>query len=188
MAGRLRYGQNAVRSSTEWQDVRQDAAGGLTGCAGQEGSMDKTEFIEKLQRALAGGLNSSQVAENVSYYQEYIDSQIRKGHSEAEVMEQLGDPRLLAKSIIEANKRAGASYGSNREYDEEMPADEQDRNRDRAAGDGRIVMLPGWLVMLIITVVVILIIGVVTQLIAFFAPVILVGLVVLLIVKVFQGK
>lgn len=172
MAGRFRYGQNAVRSST--------------GCAGQDGSMDKTEFIEKLQRALAGGLNSSQVAENVRYYQEYIDSQIRKGYSEAEVMQQLGDPRLLAKSIIEANKRAGASYGSNREYDEEMPADEQDR--DRAAGNGRLVMLPGWLVMLIITVVVVLVIGVVTQLIAFFAPVILVGLVVLLIVKVFQNR
>ena len=188
MAGWFRYGQNAVRSSTECQDVRQDAAGGLTGCAGQDGSMDKTEFIEKLQRALAGGLSSSQVAENVSYYQEYIDSQIRKGYSEAEVMEQLGDPRLLAKSIIEANKRAGASYGSNREYDEEMPADAQDRNRDRADGDGRLVMLPGWLVMLIITVVVVVIIGLATSLLAFFSPVIIAVLVILLIIKVFQNK
>lgn len=150
--------------------------------------MDRTEFIDKLQRALAGGLKSGQVAENVSYYQEYIDSEMRKGRSEAEVLEQLGDPRLLAKSIIEANKRAGASYGSNREYDEEVAEDVQETKRSRMTSDGRIVMLPGWLVMLIITVIVILIIGVVTSLLTFFAPVILVGLVILLVVKLFQGR
>lgn len=150
--------------------------------------MDREEFIDKLQRALAGGLNSSQVAENVRYYQEYIDSEMRRGRSEAEVMGQLGDPRLLAKSIIEANKRAGMSYGSNREYDEEMSDDTLDENLAGAASEGRSIMLPGWLVMLIVTVIVVLIIGVVTQLIAFFAPVIIVGLVVLLIVKVFQSR
>ena len=150
--------------------------------------MDRTEFIDKLQRALAGGLKSGQVAENVSYYQEYIDSEMRKGRSEAEVLEQLGDPRLLAKSIIEANKRAGASYGSNREYDEEVAEDVQETKRSRMTSDGRIVMLPGWLVMLIITVIVILIIGVVTSLLTFFAPVIIVGLVILLVVKLFQGR
>ena len=75
--------------------------------------MDKREFIEKLQRTLAGGLGNAQVAENVRYYQEYIESEMQKGNTEEEVLSQLGDPRLLAKSIIEANKRAGASYGSN---------------------------------------------------------------------------
>ena len=150
--------------------------------------MDRTEFIDKLQRALAGGLNSGQVAENVSYYQEYIDSEIRKGRSEGEVMAQLGDPRLLAKSIIEANKRAGTSYGSNREYDEEVAEDVRATKRSRTTSEGRIIMLPGWLVMLIITVIVILIIALVMGLLAFFAPVILVGLVILLVVKLFQGK
>lgn len=150
--------------------------------------MDRVEFIDKLQRALAGGLNSGQVAENVRYYQEYIDSEIRKGRSEADVMAQLGDPRLLAKSIIEANKRAGESYGSNREYDEEMTENVREARQSRTTSEGRIVMLPGWLVMLIITVIVVLIIGVVTSLLAFFAPVILVGLVILLVVKLFQGR
>ena len=82
--------------------------------------MNRIEFMEKLQRALAGGLNSRQVTENVRYYQEYIDMEIRKGKSEAEVLSGLGDPRLLAKSIIEANKRAGRSEGTNLNYDEEV--------------------------------------------------------------------
>ena len=73
--------------------------------------MNKKEFIEKLQRSLASGLGSSQVADNVRYYQDYIESEIRKGKSEEEVIASLGDPRLLAKSIIEANKHTGESYG-----------------------------------------------------------------------------
>lgn len=149
--------------------------------------MDKNEFIEKLQRTLAGGLNSSQVAENVRYYQEYIESEIRKGSSEEEVLAQLGDPRLLAKSIIEANKHAGESYGSNREYDEEV-ADESTGSSRYGGGFEHSMILPGWLMMVIITVVVILIIGIATSLISLFAPVIIVGLVILLIVKLFQRE
>lgn len=148
--------------------------------------MDRTEFIEKLQRSLAGGLDSAQVAENVRYYREYIDSEMRKGRSEREVMEQLGDPRLLAKSIIEANKRAGESFGSNREYDEEMTAASYGMEDDGENADGRVIRMPGWLVMLIITVVVLLIIGVATALLSFLAPVIFVVLAVILVVKVVQ--
>lgn len=173
VAGRLRYGQNAV---------------GEMIVSRRDGIMDKNEFIDKLQRALASGLSSGQVAENVRYYQEYIDSEVRKGKSEDEVMAGLGDPRLLAKSIIEANKHAGTNYGSNRGYDEEMSADTQETDRDRMSSGGKAVMLPGWLILLIVTVAVILIIGVVTSLLAFFAPVIIVGLVILLIVKVFQSN
>ena len=148
--------------------------------------MDKREFIDRLQRALAGGLNSSQVAENVRYYEEYIDSEIRKGKSEADVMDQLGDPRLLAKSIIEANKRAGASYGSNREYDEEVSEDIGGDSQERNSAENRVVMLPGWLILLIVTVAVVVIIGIVTSLLAFFAPVIIVILIILLVIKIFQ--
>lgn len=150
--------------------------------------MDKREFIEKLQRTLAGGLDSAHVAENVRYYQEYIESEIQKGNSEEAVLSQLGDPRLLAKSIIEANKRAGASFGSNREYDEEIAEDIITEDKKIGRGYGRSIMLPGWLMMVIMTVLVVVVIGLVTSLISFFAPVIIVGLVVLLIVKVFQSN
>lgn len=148
--------------------------------------MDRREFIDKLQRALAGGLGSSSVAENVRYYEEYIDSEIRKGKSEAEVLGMLGDPRLLAKSIIEANKQAGASYGSNREYDEEISDGTQEYARNTNATGGKPIMLPGWLILLIITVAVVVIIGLVTSLLAIFAPVIIAVLIVLLVIKVFQ--
>lgn len=150
--------------------------------------MDRTEFIERLQRALAAGISSGQVAENVRYYQDYIDAEVRRGRSEREVLDSLGDPRLLAKSIIEANKHAGTSYGSNRQYDEEVTDDRQDWRADNDVPTARSFVLPGWLVMLIATVVVLVVIGLVFSLISVFAPVIIIVLVALLIVKVIQNN
>ena len=105
--------------------------------------MNREEFITKLQHALAGGMSAGQVAEHVRYYREYIDSEIRRGKTEAEVLAQLGDPRLLARSIVDAGKRAGTAYGSDYEYDEEVAGEVRDDGRGRTGGVQR-VMLPGW--------------------------------------------
>lgn len=164
--------------------------------------MNRIEFMEKLQRALAGGLNSCQVTENVRYYQEYIDTEIRKGRSETEVLTALGDPRLLAKSIIEANKRAGRSAGTNLNYDEEISdggtgntysntyghheAGNTDPYEDRM--EGKVFRVPGWLILLIVTVVVLLIIGVAFSLISVLAPILIPVLIVMLIIKLFQSN
>lgn len=119
--------------------------------------MDRTEFIERLQRALASGVNSSRVAENVQYYREYIDVEIRKGRSEEEVLASLGDPRLLAKSIIEANKRAGVNEGTNRTYDEVR--EESYAEKWKNAVRQNTMRVPGWLILLIAGVIFLLIIG-----------------------------
>ena len=162
--------------------------------------MNRMEFIERLQRALAGGLNSRQVRENVRYYQEYIDTEIRKGRSESEVLTSLGDPRLLAKSIIEANKRAGYSQGSNLHYDEDVVdsgSDEQTytydagENRDvyeeDMTGEARVFRMPGWLLLLIVTVGVLLIIGVAFSLISAMAPILIPVLLIMLIIRLLQN-
>ncbi len=139
--------------------------------------MDRTEFIDRLQHALSGGVSSSQVAENVRYYREYIDMEIRKGRSEEDVLGSLGDPRLLAKSIIEANKRAGVTEGTNRNYDEETPEDVYGDRPEKM----HVVHMPGWLIILIAVVILLLIIGVAFSLISVLAPVIIPVLVVVLI-------
>lgn len=146
--------------------------------------MDRTEFVDKLQHALSGGLGSAMVAENVQYYREYIDVEIRKGRSEEEVLGSLGDPRLLAKSIIEANKRAGQNEGTNLNYDEETL--EKGYGQQETAQSA--VRVPGWLILLIVVVVLLLIIGVAFSVISFLAPVIIPVLIVLLVINFFKGR
>lgn len=143
--------------------------------------MDRHEFIEKLQRALSGGVSSERVAENVRYYQDYIDTEIRGGKSEAETLAALGDPRLLAKSIIEANKRAGIGVGMNQNFDEE-------RQEDETLPPTGAFRVPGWLILVIVAVIALLIIGVVFSVLSFLSPVLIPALLVLLIVNYIKRR
>lgn len=80
--------------------------------------MDKTEFLEILKARLAGQMPEGKVAAHVRYYRDYIEEQVRKGRSEAEILAELGDPRLIAKTLIDADPDAeqeviDGTYGSN---------------------------------------------------------------------------
>ena len=65
--------------------------------------MDKNGFLEKLAVSLAGQVPRAVIEENVRYYDDYITGETKKGTPLREVLESLGDPRLIARSIIDAN-------------------------------------------------------------------------------------
>ncbi len=84
--------------------------------------MDRYEFTDALRAALSGKVPATTVEDNVQYYEEYIAVQLRQGKGEEEVLSSLGDPRLLSKTIVEANKYAeGTDTYGNDDY-EEIPA------------------------------------------------------------------
>lgn len=69
--------------------------------------MTKIEFLTELQRALNGRLGSAKAAPHVEYYQEYIEIEVRNGRKEEEVIDELGSPRLIAKSIGDLDNHNG---------------------------------------------------------------------------------
>ena len=60
--------------------------------------MTKEEFINGLSEALAHTAAREVIIRNIEFYRSYIDGEIAKGRSEREVMDELGDPRLIANS------------------------------------------------------------------------------------------
>lgn len=84
--------------------------------------MDRHEFISILRTALAGKVPATTVEDNVQYYEEYIEIQLRQGKREEEILAALGEPRLLAKTIIEANKYAEGTETYGGEDYGEIPA------------------------------------------------------------------
>ncbi|RHV57957.1 DUF1700 domain-containing protein [Roseburia sp. OM04-10AA] len=64
--------------------------------------MSREEFLTELRKALQGRVSQQAVNDNLRYYEEYILTESHKGKTEAEVIAELGNPRLLAKSIIDA--------------------------------------------------------------------------------------
>ena len=91
--------------------------------------MNRTEFIDKMRAALTGNVNHNKIEENIRFYHDYIDMEVKKGRDEQDVVLGMGDPRLIAKTIIEANKAAGdGETEENTIYDEYENAEHQNRN------------------------------------------------------------
>ena len=67
--------------------------------------MDRNEFTSTLRAVLTGEVPASVVEDYVRYYEAYISQEIASGKSEREVMESLGDPRLIARTIIDTQRQ-----------------------------------------------------------------------------------
>ena len=108
--------------------------------------MTKQEFLDGLRRSLSGGMESAEVNEHIRYYTEYIDSQIRMGVAESEVMRSLGEPRLIAKTLLGMEEVESVT--------EEYIEDEEKKSDYRYFNiQGKTIKLPNWLFTLLVCVV-----------------------------------
>ena len=149
--------------------------------------MTKQEFLDGLQNALVGEVPSAVVNDNLRYYEEYIVTQIRMGKSEEEVMEMLGDPRLIARTIIDTSTGKNSSYADSMDYDYRGFNEESAMDEDKEEQYGpNIHFIGGWkaiaalfAVFLVIFLIFAIFIKVVGYIIYFFGPAILLLLLVL---------
>lgn len=158
--------------------------------------MNKTEFIEILRNTLTGEVDGSVVSENVQYYTQYIQSQMNQGRSEQEIMDELGDPRLIARTIIDTS--AGGAYhnGSQSAYSEAYTdagssgSDTSGRQRGfqihfgSSRNQSTFQMI---LNILLVVLVVITILVLAVNVLAFVLPIIIPIFIVLWIVRLFSG-
>ena len=73
--------------------------------------MDRQEFLQGLDAALEGEISAGAKQSNLTYYRDYISEEISRGRSEDEVMAELGDPRLIARTIVDAAVAEEESQG-----------------------------------------------------------------------------
>lgn len=140
--------------------------------------MTKYEFINELNAHLKGKISTQELNDLIVYYQEYIDTQMRKGKTEEEVLKELGSPRLLAKSIVQTKGVTDTQEDSYRSFEEDEP-NKSDTNKVYFRGKA----YPAALAIIIAIVVVVLILALVLHVIVFLAPAILVFAVVLFLYR-----
>ena len=68
-----------------------------------EEQMDRTEFLEALREKLKEGMSERDISEQVNYYSKYILDEVRGGKPESQVLEELGNPTLLARTILDTH-------------------------------------------------------------------------------------
>ena len=72
--------------------------------------MTKQEFIDALSMKLSEDLDAGSVYNETRYYIGYIDAETAKGRTEEEVTEELGDPILIARNIVDSPRSLTEAY------------------------------------------------------------------------------
>ena len=135
--------------------------------------MNRYEFIEKLRAALTGKTTQSVINENLRYSEEYLDTEIRKGKSEETVIGELGDPRLLAKTIVEAGKRAGQNAYSFQTVDDVVDFSQETGHNKSFHVHGKTYRIPVWAAALLMVLVVVVIVTVIGAVLSVVLPIVL---------------
>ena len=165
--------------------------------------MSKQEFIDKLRMYLNGQLDSAGVAEHVRYYENYIRSEMNRGRSEYENMQMLGDPRLIAKTIIDASgygdngrgnyggsvygaESGGAYSGADGEGTQAYRYARSTSYTDYRSESEPKVTMPGWLKVLIGLLIFFGIISLVFSVLSFLMPILFPIMIVVFITKLFK--
>ena len=149
--------------------------------------MTKVEFLTKLKESLNNDLTGVIVQENIAYYDQYIADEIRKGRSEQEVLDELGDPWVIAQTIIDTQENAKEQgYGDRKQnyqnsYQETYAANETKKNN--LSNIGRwILTIVGILGVLFIVV------SVIGGLLSLFMPILIPLILVMVISKVIKRR
>ncbi len=149
--------------------------------------MDKQEFLEKLRLALSGKVAPGVVSENLTYYENYINTELRKGKSEREVLDALGDPRLIARTIVETSGRAASAEGSGfSEGGAYQGTGTYGDGREGWTSGNKMFRVSGWMVLLLVLIVVVVVLGLVFSVLRYLMPVLLPILAVAFLVKLFR--
>jgi uncharacterized membrane protein len=129
--------------------------------------MTKDMFINDLRRALAVGLSSTEIEVHAKYYNEYIAMELSKGKTEEQILEELGDPRLISKSILEAKE----------DGEKQTKAGQKAVTREKKLGK-----MPNWLLAAVIIIVIICIIVLAFRLFIYLLPVLIIVGIVLMVI------
>lgn len=151
--------------------------------------MTRREFLDGLKEKLSGSLPAAEVQNHVAYYNDYIKEEVRKGKREAEVLDELGDPWAIARSLIGASEAQNGTTGET--YYEAEPG--WSARRD-SAGSGKIHVfgLNTWwkslLFLLGVIGVVVLVIAVIGGILSLLAPILVPVLVIVIIMRMINRR
>lgn len=91
--------------------------------------MTKEGFLAGLRKSLEDTLEPREIENHISYYRNYIEDEIRSGRSESDVINELGDPWVIAKSIKDMTE-AGIEYQSDADSENEERYNKRERRQD----------------------------------------------------------
>lgn len=152
--------------------------------------MNRSEFLSQLEAALQGNMPAGEIRENIVYYSNYIEEEIRNGKSETEVLEMLGDPWIIAKTLTDVEN--GTDRETVYEAGGQYQSSEEQRNPYGQGERLHVYRLDTWwkklLLILGIVMIVLLVITIIAGVLNFLAPVLVPLLIIMIVVRLIGGR
>ncbi len=149
--------------------------------------MNKYEFLEGLKAALADTNNPVLIKENVDFYKNYIEDELKKSRDEEDILAELGEPRLIARSIKEAAGIDDEFLYEDVHKGKSFWGDSENNGESAPKGfvfSGKSVI---W-IMLALILIFIIIVVIVGSIIYLLAPFLLVVIAVFWVLRIFSGR
>lgn len=150
--------------------------------------MTKYEFLQKLQRELSGKISVSAVQDQIDYYSQYIDGEVASGRSEQEVVSELGDPWIIAKTILGASDNEEFAK-TNTSYEAKRASGKKNQEQNARI---HVFGFDSWwkklLLILGIIGIVMVVVGVIGGIISILAPIIIPVFVIMFIIRIVNSR
>ena len=154
--------------------------------------MTREDFINELRSALSGEVSQLDLNENINYYEHYFNEQERNGRTVEDILEELGNPRLIARTIIDTNTKSAQGDSFEQGFDPEHE-EEEDRIRFHVNGKEyhnsiRNAKVAIWMIIIIALLIIIGVVAIVANVIGFLAPVLVPLLLIALAIRLITRK
>lgn len=149
--------------------------------------MNKIEFVEQMRRSLSSIDDYTYVNDTIAYYENYIESQMRMGKSEQQVMQELGDPRLIAKSIMASHMTEDESQDNNAYQNREKRFTEQSTSTILKL-NGKLINMPSWLLKILSVLAAVVILVLLFTVLRILSPFLIIGIIGYMIYRLITGN
>ncbi len=150
--------------------------------------MTRREFLDGLRTALGNDLSGSVIQENVDYYNGYISDEVRKGRQEEDVIAELGDPWVIARTIIDSGQSQEEKNRYQEDYGYETGHGIGQGETGRVRTSGRTSWWKRLFIVLAVCGVIMIVMTVIGGIVSLLAPIIIPVIIVMFILRLFNSR
>lgn len=151
---------------------------------------DKIRIFTEIAKRAEREISVSAVQDQIDYYSQYIDGEVAPGRSEQEVVSELGDPWIIAKTILGASDNEEFAK-TNTSYEAKRASGKEKKNQEQNA-QIHVFGFDSWwkklLLILGIIGIVMVVVGVIGGIISILAPIIIPVFVIMFIIRIVNNR
>lgn len=157
--------------------------------------MTRSEFLSELRDALQNeSLSAAAITENVNYYNGYISDEVAKGRAENEVLDELGDPWVIAKGIVDSPGSAYYQPDVTETIYEDAGSGQQSSQSTQGSyqSNVHVTVFDAWwkkvLAVLAVIMVIVVVVTIISGVVSFLAPVIIPLVIIMIVIRLLGGR